>query len=94
MPSGGGHDAAAFAQAGVPAGMLFVRNQNGSHNPHEAMRMEDFAAGCAVMTRWAAEMAGNELSPERAAPVATSTTVTAEAETARRQHRLHSHGRA
>ncbi|HEX5325666.1 MAG TPA: Zn-dependent hydrolase [Acetobacteraceae bacterium] len=58
MPSGGGHDAAAFAQAGVPAGMLFVRNQNGSHNPHEAMRMEDFAAGCAVMTRWVTELAG------------------------------------
>jgi beta-ureidopropionase / N-carbamoyl-L-amino-acid hydrolase len=57
MPSGGGHDAAAFAQAGIPAGMLFVRNQNGSHNPNEAMRMEDFAAGCAVMTRWAAEIA-------------------------------------
>ncbi len=55
MASGGGHDAAAFAQAGVPAAMLFVRNQNGSHNPHEAMRMEDFAAGCAVMTRWAVE---------------------------------------
>ncbi len=57
MPSGGGHDAAAFAQAGVPAGMLFVRNQNGSHNPNEAMRVEDFAAGCAVLTSWAAEMA-------------------------------------
>jgi beta-ureidopropionase / N-carbamoyl-L-amino-acid hydrolase len=57
MASGGGHDAAAFAQAGVPAAMLFVRNQHGSHNPHEAMRLEDFAAGCAVMTRWAAESA-------------------------------------
>jgi beta-ureidopropionase / N-carbamoyl-L-amino-acid hydrolase len=57
MPSGAGHDAAAFTQAGVPAGMLFVRNQNGSHNPQETMRMEDFAAGCAVVTRWAAEMA-------------------------------------
>jgi N-carbamoyl-L-amino-acid hydrolase len=57
MASGGGHDAAAFAQAGVPAAMLFVRNQHGSHNPHEAMRMEDFAAGCAVMTRWAADAA-------------------------------------
>ncbi len=57
MASGGGHDAAAFAQAGVPAAMLFVRNQHGSHNPHEAMRLEDFAAGCAVMTRWAAEAA-------------------------------------
>lgn len=58
MPSGGGHDAASFAQAGVPSCMLFVRNQNGSHNPHEAMRMQDFARGCAVITRWAAEMAG------------------------------------
>jgi N-carbamoyl-L-amino-acid hydrolase len=38
--------------------MLFVRNQNGSHNPHEAMRMEDFTAGCAVMMGWAAAMAG------------------------------------
>jgi N-carbamoyl-L-amino-acid hydrolase len=58
MASGGGHDAAAFAQAGVPAGMLFVRNQNGSHNPREAMRMDDFAAACAVAQRWAAELAG------------------------------------
>ena len=56
MASGAGHDAAAFAEAGVPAAMLFVRNQNGSHNPKEAMRMEDFAAACAVVTRWAAEM--------------------------------------
>jgi N-carbamoyl-L-amino-acid hydrolase len=58
MASGGGHDAAAFAAAGIPAGMLFVRNQNGSHNPHEAMRMEDFSAACAVVTRWLAEVAG------------------------------------
>ncbi len=58
MPSGGGHDAASFAQAGVPSCMLFVRNQNGSHNPDEAMRIEDFARGCEVITRWAAEMAG------------------------------------
>ncbi len=56
MASGGGHDAVAFAQAGVPAGMLFVRNQNGSHNPKEAMRMEDFAKACAVAQRWAAEI--------------------------------------
>ncbi len=56
MASGGGHDAAAFAQAGVPAGMLFVRNQNGSHNPKEDMRIEDFAAACAVATRFVAEM--------------------------------------
>lgn len=56
MPSGAGHDAAAFAQAGIPAGMLFVRNQNGSHNPKEEMRMQDFAAACAVAMRFTAEM--------------------------------------
>ncbi|MBL6456022.1 hydantoinase/carbamoylase family amidase [Belnapia sp. T6] len=55
MASGGGHDAGAFANAGIPAGMLFVRNQNGSHNPHEAMRMEDFEKACAVAQRFAAE---------------------------------------
>lgn len=54
MASGGGHDAAAFAQAGVPAGMVFVRNQNGSHNPHEAMRIEDFSHGAALVTHFAA----------------------------------------
>jgi len=57
MASGGGHDAAAFAEAKVPTGMLFVRNQHGSHNPKEDMRMEDFAAACAVLQRWAAEAA-------------------------------------
>jgi N-carbamoyl-L-amino-acid hydrolase len=35
--------------------MLFVRNQNGSHNPHEAMRMDDFGKACAVAQRFAAE---------------------------------------
>jgi N-carbamoyl-L-amino-acid hydrolase len=57
MPSGGGHDAVAFAQAGVPAGMLFVRNQGGSHSFREAMRMEDFAAACRVMAAWVAAAA-------------------------------------
>jgi N-carbamoyl-L-amino-acid hydrolase len=42
MASGAGHDAAVFAGAGIPASMIFVRNQNGSHNPDEAMRMDDF----------------------------------------------------
>ncbi len=58
MASGGGHDTSAFVQAGIPAGMIFVRNQNGSHNPDEAMRMEDFAEACAVVQRWAAKAAG------------------------------------
>jgi N-carbamoyl-L-amino-acid hydrolase len=44
MPSGAGHDTAVFANAGIPSALVFVRNQNGSHNPDEAMRMEDFDA--------------------------------------------------
>ena len=43
------HDAAAFSAAGVPMGMLFVRNENGSHNPHEAMTIEDFLDGACVL---------------------------------------------
>ncbi|MGJ7530290.1 hydantoinase/carbamoylase family amidase [Variovorax sp. GB1P17] len=45
IPSGAGHDASLFANAGIPSSMLFVRNQNGSHNPHEAMDMADFMLG-------------------------------------------------
>jgi beta-ureidopropionase / N-carbamoyl-L-amino-acid hydrolase len=29
--------------------MIFVRNENGSHNPDEDMRIGDFMAGVAVM---------------------------------------------
>ena len=58
MPSGGGHDAASFAEAGIPAAMVFVRNQNGSHTPLEAMRMEDFAAATTVIAHWAAAKEG------------------------------------
>ncbi|HEX4369395.1 MAG TPA: Zn-dependent hydrolase [Rhodopila sp.] len=46
------HDAAAFAAAGVPMGMLFVRNENGSHNPFEAMTIEDFLDGSLVLIQW------------------------------------------
>ena len=49
LPSGGGHDAAVFAQAGVPAGMIFIRNRNGSHNPQEAMEISDFGIATAVL---------------------------------------------
>jgi len=48
------HDAAAFAECGVPMGMIFVRNENGSHNPHEAMDIDDFLDGSAVLTHWLA----------------------------------------
>jgi N-carbamoyl-L-amino-acid hydrolase len=46
------HDAAAFAAAGVPMGMLFVRNEHGSHNPFEAMTIEDFLDGSTVLLQW------------------------------------------
>ena len=50
IPSGAGHDASLFANAGIPSGMLFVRNQNGSHNPHEAMEMDDFMLGVQALS--------------------------------------------
>lgn len=31
--------------------MIFVRNQNGSHNPDEAMEMDDFALATRVMAQ-------------------------------------------
>jgi beta-ureidopropionase / N-carbamoyl-L-amino-acid hydrolase len=45
MASGAGHDAAVFAKLGIPTAMIFVRNENGSHNPDEAMSPDDFAVG-------------------------------------------------
>jgi beta-ureidopropionase / N-carbamoyl-L-amino-acid hydrolase len=45
MPSGAGHDAAVFAKVGVPSAMILVRNDHGSHNPDEAMALEDFVVG-------------------------------------------------
>jgi N-carbamoyl-L-amino-acid hydrolase len=55
MPSGAGHDAAMFANAGIPAGMLFIRNEHGSHNPAEAMAMADFLLGTQVLLQAVAE---------------------------------------
>ncbi|RIY02572.1 Zn-dependent hydrolase [Aureimonas flava] len=49
LVSGGGHDAAAFAEAGVPTAMLFLRNENGSHNPDETMDPEDFDVAVATL---------------------------------------------
>ena len=46
------HDAAAFGAAGVPMGMLFIRNENGSHNPHEMMATDDCLAGVEILMRW------------------------------------------
>jgi beta-ureidopropionase / N-carbamoyl-L-amino-acid hydrolase len=54
MLSGGGHDAAAFSQAGWRSVMVFVRNWNGSHNPDEGMDPQDLiAAAHSVRAAWA-----------------------------------------
>lgn len=45
IPSGAGHDAAVFANFGIPTAMIFVRNDNGSHNPDETMDLGDFVKG-------------------------------------------------
>jgi N-carbamoyl-L-amino-acid hydrolase len=45
MASGAGHDATVFAKVGIPSGMIFVRNDHGSHNPEEGMSLDDFAVG-------------------------------------------------
>jgi beta-ureidopropionase / N-carbamoyl-L-amino-acid hydrolase len=46
LPTGAGHDAGILAAAGVPAGMLFVRNPTGvSHSPDEHAERTDCLAG-------------------------------------------------
>lgn len=49
MASGAGHDAAIFANAGISTAMIFVRNENGSHNPREAMDIGDMISGALLM---------------------------------------------
>lgn len=51
IPSGAGHDAAVFANEGVPSAMVFIRNANGSHNPYEEMDLQDFLLGTQVLTQ-------------------------------------------
>jgi len=49
IPSGAGHDAAIFANQGIPAAMIFIRNDKGSHNPEERMDLGDFMMGVEVL---------------------------------------------
>ena len=56
MACGAGHDSAVFAAEGVPTAMIFVRNANGSHNPDEAMRLDDFAVATRLLGRTLAEV--------------------------------------
>ena len=57
LASGASHDAAAFAAAGVPTQMLFIRNANGSHNPDEAMEIDDFMEATRLLAWWLANKA-------------------------------------
>jgi N-carbamoyl-L-amino-acid hydrolase len=50
LACGAGHDAAVFAAMGIPTGMILIRNRNGSHNPDEAMEIEDLAAAARVLS--------------------------------------------
>ncbi len=45
-----GHDASIFARAGIPAAMILIRNQHGSHNAQEAMETADFGLGTQILT--------------------------------------------
>ena len=49
IPSGAGHDASVFSNMGIPSAMIFIRNENGSHNPKEAMELDDFMKGAELL---------------------------------------------
>jgi beta-ureidopropionase / N-carbamoyl-L-amino-acid hydrolase len=55
LASGAGHDSAVFTAFGVPSAMIFIRNAHGSHNPDEAMEIEDFAAATQLLASFLAE---------------------------------------
>jgi N-carbamoyl-L-amino-acid hydrolase len=54
---GAGHDTAEFVRAGIPGGMIFVRNTGESHNPDEHMELRDFRDGAALLTWFLARAA-------------------------------------
>lgn len=49
MASGAGHDCSVFANQGVPCAMIFIRNEDSSHNPHEKMDIADFAVASRLL---------------------------------------------
>jgi len=38
-----------FANEGVPCAMIFIRNEDGSHNPREKMQIGDFAVASRLL---------------------------------------------
>ncbi|MDR6870750.1 N-carbamoyl-L-amino-acid hydrolase [Bosea sp. BE125] len=55
MACGAGHDAAIFANHGVPTAMIFIRNAHGSHNPRESMEIQDLAVAARILMRFCLE---------------------------------------
>ena len=51
LASGAGHDSAVIGNKGVPVAMIFVANQNGSHNPFETMKLDVFMVGAELLWR-------------------------------------------
>ncbi|WP_125775583.1 allantoate amidohydrolase [Antribacter gilvus] len=50
IPTGAGHDAGILQQAGIPAAMLFVRNETGvSHSPAEHLTIPDALVGVTAL---------------------------------------------
>ena len=59
LATGAGHDAGILANAGIPAGMLFVRNPSGiSHSPDEFAERDDCLAGVTALTTVVRTLAG------------------------------------
>ena len=50
--SGATHDAAIFSNKGVKTGMIFVRNDKGSHNPDERMEIKDFMKSVSILNKF------------------------------------------
>ena len=58
LPTGAGHDAGVFSDAGIPTAMLFVRNPTGvSHSPAEQAEMDDCLAGVEALSKVLKELA-------------------------------------
>jgi len=59
LATGAGHDAGILANAGIPTGMLFVRNPTGiSHSPEEYAESYDCLEGVGALFQVVAELAG------------------------------------
>ncbi|WP_413378054.1 M20 family metallo-hydrolase [Alkalihalobacillus sp. 1P02AB] len=58
MPSGGGHDAQLMAEI-TDMAMIFVRSENGSHNPNEIATAEDIKLGADLLMNTAIHYINN-----------------------------------